>query len=85
MAVKRFEYEPQNVCSKRIAFEIKDGLLASVEFEKGCSGNLQGISRLVEGLPVDAVIGKLRGINCSGKGTSCPDQLARALEACYKP
>lgn len=53
----------------------------SVSFQDGCDGNLQGISRLVEGMPVREVIKRLKGISCDGKGTSCPDQLAKALEA----
>ena len=59
---------------------IEDGKLKNVEYIGGCNGNLQGIGRLVEGMPVDEVISRLRGIRCGYKPTSCPDQLATALE-----
>ena len=73
------EYKTRGVCSSNIVFEVKDGKLHSVQFANGCDGNLEGISRLVEGMSVQDVIKKLRGIQCQGT-TSCPDQLARALE-----
>ncbi len=84
MAEDRLVYKPRGVCSQKIIILIKDGLVASVKFERGCEGNLCGISKLVEGMPVDDVIKKLRGIDCSGKGTSCPDQLALALQSYQK-
>ncbi|MBI9090702.1 MAG: TIGR03905 family TSCPD domain-containing protein [Desulfobacterium sp.] len=74
-----FTYVPSGVCSKRIEFEIKDGNIGRVVFEGGCPGNLEGISRLVEGMPVADVITRLQGITCGKKTTSCPDQLALAL------
>ena len=73
-------YKTKGVCSTRIHLAIDNGLLVKVQFESGCDGNLQAISRLVEGMPVVEVIKKLKGIGCDGKNTSCPDQLARALE-----
>ena len=73
-------YTPQGVCSEEITFEIEDGILRKVRFTGGCSGNLQAISKLVEGLRVEDVLTKLRGIDCDERGTSCSDQLARALE-----
>ena len=76
----KFSYTPKGVCSINIDFEIDDGILKNVQFTRGCSGNTQGIARLVEGMPVDEVISRLKGLNCSGRGTSCPDQLAKALE-----
>ena len=76
----RFDYKPKGTCSSRIEFEIEDGLLKEVQYFGGCNGNLQGISRLVAGMPVEEVIKKLRGIRCGMKDTSCPDQLAIALE-----
>ena len=79
--MQRHVYIPEGVCTTEIAFEIEDGILKHVEFSGGCSGNLQAIVRLVEGMPVDEVIRKLKGIDCEDKGTSCTDQLARALEA----
>ena len=75
-----YEYKTKGTCSSRILFDIEDGKLKNVEYIGGCSGNLQGIGRLVEGMPVDEVISRLRGIRCGYKPTSCPDQLARALE-----
>jgi uncharacterized protein (TIGR03905 family) len=72
-------YVPSGVCSKRIEFDIKDGKLSHLAFEGGCPGNLEGISRLVEGMPVDDVIFRLQGITCGKKATSCPDQLTLAL------
>ncbi|HHU49596.1 MAG: TIGR03905 family TSCPD domain-containing protein [Caldicoprobacterales bacterium] len=72
-------YKTRGVCSSIIEFEVVDGVLHSVSFENGCDGNLTGISRLVEGMKVEEVISKLKGIPCQGN-TSCPDQLAKALE-----
>lgn len=79
--MSKFSYTPNGVCSAKIDFEIEDGKVKNVAFTRGCNGNTQGISRLVEGMDVDEVIKRLKGTNCGGKGTSCPDQLARALEA----
>lgn len=73
-------YITRGVCSRKITFEVKDDIIKNVVFESGCHGNLQGISRLVEGMPADEVIKKLKGIRCGNKETSCPDQLALALE-----
>ena len=79
-----YEYKTKGTCSSRILFDIEDGKLRNVEYIGGCSGNLQGIGRLVEGMPVDEVIARLRGIRCGYKPTSCPDQLAIALEQATK-
>lgn len=76
----KFTYQPQGVCSAQIDFEIEDGIVKNVRFTRGCNGNTQGISALVEGMKVDEVIARLKGTNCNGRGTSCPDQLAKALE-----
>ena len=73
-------YKTFGVCSRAINFEVEDGVIKHVDFEGGCSGNTQGVSRLVEGMSVDEAIRRLRGISCNGRPTSCPDQLARALE-----
>ncbi len=72
-------YQTQGTCSKFIEFDVEDGIVNDVVFYGGCNGNLQGIARLVKGMKVDDVISRLEGINCGGKGTSCPDQLAKAL------
>lgn len=76
-----FVYKPQGVCSKEIYINIVDGIVKSVSFKSGCHGNLQGIGKLVEGMGVEEVIKRLSGISCGGKGTSCPDQLSRALKS----
>lgn len=68
------------VCSERIDIETEDGVIRSVKYTKGCNGNTQGLSRLCVGMKVDDVIARLEGIDCKGRGTSCPDQLARALK-----
>lgn len=74
-------YLTKGTCSQMIDFEIDDnGLIRNVFFTGGCNGNLQGISRLVEGMKVEEAINKLEGIRCGYKSTSCPDQLAQALK-----
>ena len=73
-------YQTKGVCSTSIDIEVEDGVIKFVEFFGGCNGNLQGISALVEGMKVDDAISRLKGIRCGFKTTSCPDQLARALE-----
>ncbi len=75
----QFEYRTRGTCSSKINFEIEDGKLTHVSYTGGCNGNLQGISKLVEGMDVDTVIERLQGIRCGMKPTSCPDQLASAL------
>lgn len=74
-----FTYNTFGTCSARIEFDIEDGRLHNVAFLGGCNGNLQGIGRLVEGMPATEVEQRLRGIDCGGRGTSCPDQLSIAL------
>ena len=74
-------YIPKGVCSNAIDIEVEDGIIRSVRFTGGCNGNLQGISRLVEGMKTEDAISRLRGIKCGFKSTSCPDQLAQALES----
>lgn len=73
-------HTPQGVCSRRITFALEGGTVTAVAFEGGCHGNTQGVARLVTGMRSDEVVRRLRGICCGGKGTSCPDQLARGLE-----
>ena len=67
-------------CSKAVDFEVEDGIVTSCQFIGGCSGKTQGIAALVVGRPVDDVIQILSGIDCGGRGTSCPDQLAQGLK-----
>lgn len=72
-------YKTQGVCSKYIGIELDGDRIQRVEFMGGCPGNLQAVARLVQGMNVDEAAAKLKGIDCGGKGTSCPDQLSRAL------
>ena len=73
-------YKTQGTCSQAIQYEVVDGILTECRFLGGCPGNTQGVERLAVGRPIDEVISLLKGVQCRG-GTSCPDQLARALEA----
>lgn len=72
-------YKTTGVCSRTIEFEVKDGILTDVKFNGGCAGNTQGVARLAKGRKIDDVIETLEGIQCR-YGTSCPDQLAKALK-----
>ncbi len=76
---QRYIYQTQGTCSRQIEIELENGFIKSVRFDGGCHGNTQGISRLTQGLKATDAIEKLEGIDCKGKGTSCPDQLAHAL------
>ena len=71
------EYTTKGTCSRKILFEVEDGKVHNVG---GCNGNTQGVARLVEGMDVNEAISRMKGIDCNGRGTSCPDQLAKALE-----
>ncbi len=74
-------YNTKRVCSRSIEIEMDDDhTITQVRFNGGCSGNTQGISSLVKGMKAEDAIAKLKGIDCNGRGTSCPDQLALALE-----
>ena len=75
------KYRTKGTCSSAIDIELDNGIIKSVHFTGGCNGNLQGISRLVEGMPAKEAISRLKGIKCGCKPTSCPDQLAVALES----
>lgn len=74
-------YTPKGVCSRIIDIEVEDGIVKKVHFTGGCNGNTQGVSKLVEGMKVQDVIDRLEGIDCNGRGTSCPAQLAEALKS----
>lgn len=76
-------YKTKGVCSMAIDFEVVDGKVTNTKFIGGCNGNTQGIARLVEGMDVDEAIRRMEGIDCGGRGTSCPDQFAKALKV-YK-
>ena len=73
------EYRTKGVCSRMIKLELDGDTIRSVEFVGGCSGNTQGVARLVEGMKVDDAIDRIEGIKCGPRPTSCPDQLAQAL------
>ena len=76
-----YTFQPRGVCSRAMQVEVDDqGVIREMQVLGGCNGNLQGISRLVVGMKAEDAIARLKGINCNGKGTSCPDQLARGLE-----
>ena len=79
--MQHFDYKPHGVCPMNISFDLDGDTVHNVSFKGGCNGNLQGISRLVEGMKPEDAIKKLKGIRCGYKSTSCPDQLARALES----
>lgn len=75
-----YSYEPKGVCSMKMNIEVEENTIKSVEIIGGCAGNTQGIAALVAGMNIDEAIKRLKGIDCRGRGTSCPDQLAIALE-----
>ena len=78
---KHYHYTPQGTCSRDIEITVgDDGRIENVTFTGGCHGNLQGIAALVKGMPAEEAVRRLKGIDCGGRGTSCPDQLARGLE-----
>lgn len=75
------EYKTKGVCSKQIIFDIVDNKVKNVQFVGGCSGNTQGVARLVDGMDVQEAISRIEGIKCGPRPTSCPDQLAQALKS----
>lgn len=79
--MKSYSFKTQGTCARSITFDIEGDKLYNVVFGGGCNGNTQGVSRLVEGMDIDRVIELLSGVDCNGRGTSCPDQLAKALKA----
>ncbi len=80
----KYSYKPSGVCSTQILFEVDNNTVHNVRYIGGCMGNTQGIGALIEGMDRDEAIKRLRGIDCRGRGTSCPDQLAIALEESKK-
>ena len=79
-----FTYRPRGVCSQLMEIEVEGDRIKHVKVTGGCSGNLQGISRLVEGMEIREAISRMEGIRCGFKPTSCPDQLAKALKQCLE-
>ena len=80
----QYRYSPKGVCSYEMIIEIEGYTIKKVTIEGGCAGNTVGVSRLVEGMKIEEAIKRLKGIPCGNKGTSCPDQLAKALEEIQK-
>ena len=76
----QYEYKTKGTCSQRILFEIENDIVTYVQFLGGCNGNSKGIGSLVDGMHIDEIISRLEGIHCGMKPTSCPDQLAKALQ-----
>lgn len=77
---KHIEYKTSGTCSRMIYLDVEDGVITDCRFVAGCPGNTLGVATLVKGMRVEEAISRLRGIRCGSKPTSCPDQLARALE-----
>ena len=75
-----YDFTPRGVCSRKITVELSDsGIIENVSFMGGCNGNTQGVAALVKGMSAKEAISRMKGIDCNGRGTSCPDQLAKAL------
>lgn len=79
-----YTFIPRGVCSRKITFEINDGIVSKVRFSGGCAGNTQGLAALIEGMKAEDVIKRLSGIRCGFKSTSCPDQMAEAIKEALK-
>lgn len=75
-----YEYKTKGVCARTINFSIEEGKVKNVRFNGGCNGNGKGVAALVDGMEVQEAISRMKGITCGMKSTSCPDQLAQALE-----
>lgn len=76
----KYQYKPKGICARNFEFEILDNKIVDLKIVGGCDGNLQGVVKLVQGRDIEEVMSLLKGIDCNGKGTSCPDQLSKALE-----
>ncbi len=79
-----YRYVPKGVCSKEMIIELEGDIIKNVKIIGGCAGNTVGVSKLIEGMKIEEAIRRLKGIPCGYKGTSCPDQLAQALEEALK-
>ncbi len=77
---KHIEYNTKGTCSRQVIVDVEDGVITDCSFVGGCAGNTKGVAALVKGMRVEEAIAKIKGIKCGFKGTSCPDQLALALE-----
>ena len=78
--MKHYTYRPRGVCSSQIGFDLEDGKLYNIRFRGGCDGNLKAIGKLLEGADAGFAVEKLKGNDCGGRGTSCADQLTKAIE-----
>lgn len=78
--MEHYTYKTNGVCSMAIDFDVDNGIVKNIKFLGGCSGNTQGVAALADGMSVEEVIKRCEGIDCRGRGTSCPDQLAKALK-----
>ncbi len=76
----KIEFKPKGVCARKIEIEVVDNKVEAINISNGCDGYSQGVMSLLIGMDKDVVIERLRGIDCNGKGTSCPDQISKALE-----
>ena len=83
--MQHFDYKPHGVCPMNISFDLDGDTVHNVSFKGGCNGNLQAISRVVEGMTVEQIEGYFKGISCNGRGTSCSDQLATAVRKAKEP
>ena len=81
---KHIEYKTKGTCARAVIVDVEDGVITDCEFVGGCSGNTQGVASLVKGMKVEEAVSKIKGIKCGMKSTSCPDQLALALEESNK-
>ena len=79
-----YSFKPHGVCARGISFDIEDNIVKNIKFSGGCSGNTQGVAKLAEGMTAEEIISRLSGIRCGFKGTSCPDQLAKAVAEAIK-
>lgn len=78
--IRKIIHDCQGTCSRQVEIELEDGVVRSVAFTGGCQGNQQGVAALVRGMTAAEAVARLEGIDCRGRGTSCPDQLAKALK-----
>ncbi|MBO5946294.1 MAG: TIGR03905 family TSCPD domain-containing protein [Clostridia bacterium] len=78
---KKIEYKTRGTCARMVNVEIEDGVITDCSFVGGCAGNTVGVATLVRGMKAEEAVARLKGIKCGFKPTSCPDQLARAIEA----
>ena len=82
--MNHYTYRPRGVCASQIRFDLEDGKLYNIAFTGGCNGNLKAIGKLLEGADADYVVRTLKGNDCGGRGTSCADQLTKAVESALR-